>query len=522
MYKSNYSWDLERFVIEYKKIMGEMSMKLSKSKYTRFCQCPKMLWLDKNKPEVAVMDEALQKRFEEGNEVGDLAMGLLGNYVEVTTLHSDGSLNIPAMLAKTKSLVAAGEQNICEASFQAKNCFCAVDILHAENDGYAIYEVKSSTQISEVYLWDVAYQKWLLEQAGINVTGAYIVHIDNEYVKDGDIDIHKLFKIESVWEEIMPYCNLVEGNVVYAQEYMKQAEEPDMPLGGQCNNPYACAYWQYCSRNLPSPSVFDLYRMNFKKACEYYNSGIATFEDCLNSGIKLSEKQLTQIKHAQLELPTYVDKAGVQQFLNSLWYPLYFLDFETYQACVPLYDGTRPYQQVPFQYSLHYITVANGELKHKEFLADERHDSRRELAERLCEDIPLGACVLAYNKAFECTRITELAQTYPDLSDKLIHIKGNIRDLLDVFQGGYVYNRAMGGSFSIKSVLPAIFPDNPNLNYHNLEDVHNGSEAMGAYFELRKMEGEERERLRQSLLAYCKLDTMAMVMLWQRLKELAL
>lgn len=495
-------------------------MRLSKSKYTRFCQCPKMLWLDKNKPGLAVQDEALLKRFEEGNEVGDLAMGLLGDYVEVTTLNRDGTLNIPAMLAKTKTLVAAGAKNICEASFQAKNCFCAVDILHAENGGYAIYEVKSSTQISEVYLWDVAYQKWVSEQAGISVTGTYIVYINNEYVRDGEIDIRKLFKIQNVWEEIAPFYGLVEGNIARAREYMKQTEEPEMRIGCQCKNPYECAYWQYCSRNLPKPSVFDLYRISFKEACGYYNDGIASYDDCIKSGVKLSEKQLMQIKHAQLDLPTYVDKVGVQQFLNGLRYPLYFLDFETYQTCVPLYDGTKPFQQVPFQYSLHYITGANGNLQHNEFLADEREDPRRKLAERLCEDIPLGACVLAYNKAFECTRIKELAEAFPDLADKLLHIKDNIRDLLDVFQGGYVYNRAMGGSFSIKSVLPALFPDNPDLNYHNLADVHNGTEAMGAYLELRKTSGEERESLRKSLLAYCKLDTMAMVMLWQKLKEL--
>ncbi len=496
--------------------------KLSKSKYTRFCQCPKMVWLDKNKPYLAAEDEALKRRFEEGNEVGDLAMGLLGDYVEVTTLHGDGSLNIPAMLAKTREKVAAGERNICEASFQAKNCFCAVDILHPEGDGYAIYEVKSSTHTSEVYLLDVAFQKWVVEQAGLKVTGAYVVHIDDGYLRKGEIDIHKLFKIEDVLNSIQPYYDDVEGNVARAREYMRQIEEPEMKLGCQCNNPYACAYWHHCSRNLPSPSVFDLYRMSFERACEYYDGGIVTFEDCLRGGIKLTERQSTQIKYALDDLPTFVDKAGVKKFLESLWYPLYFLDFETFQTCLPPYDGLKPFQQVPFQYSLHYIAGANEELRHREFLADENCDPRRALAQRLCEDIPSGACVLAYNKAFECTRITELAKTFPDLADKLMHICGNIRDLLDVFQGGFVYDRAMGGSFSIKSVLPAMFPDDPNLNYHNLEDVHNGSEAMDAYLRLKKSGGEERKKIRENLLKYCKLDTLAMVKLWEKLKELTL
>ncbi len=353
-----------------------------------------------------------------------------------------------------------------------------------------------------------------------SVSDVYIVHIDHTYVRHGELDIHKLFKIVNVTQQILPFYLQVEENTAAAKKYIAQKEEPAMQIGKQCSNPYECVYWQYCAKDMPSPSVFDLYRMPGKKAWEYYRNGIATFDDAIREKIPLNDKQQRQIDFELLELPTHVDRFGIKSFLETLWYPLYFLDFETYQTCIPLYDGMKPYQQIPFQYSLHSLEYDGATLEHKEFLADENSDPRREIAERLIADIPDNVCVLAYNKAFECSRIKELAETFPDLAEKLLRIRDNIRDLLDVFRSGYVYDRAMGGSFSIKKVLPALFPNDPNLDYHNLMDVHNGGEATDTFLALRGMEKGERDRLRQSLLAYCGLDTLAMVMLWQRLREL--
>ena len=208
---------------------------------------------------------------------------------------------------------------------------------------------------------------------------------------------------------------------------------------------------------------------------------------------------------------------ALRDFLRQLRYPLYFLDFETMQPAIPQYVGTRPYAQIPFQYSLHYIEQEGGVLKHKEFLARSGTDPRRALAEQLCEDIPMNVCTTAYNKAFECTRLAELAEQFPDLAAHLLNIRDNIVDLLVPFQSGHYYNRAMGGSFSIKSVLPAIFPDDPSLDYHNLEGVHNGSEAMSIFPKIKDMPPEEQEKARHNLLKYCELDTYAMVKVWQAL-----
>ena len=213
------------------------------------------------------------------------------------------------------------------------------------------------------------------------------------------------------------------------------------------------------------------------------------------------------------------DKGGIQDVLNTLSYPIYFLDFETMQQVIPQFPGTKPYQQIPFRYSLHYIEVPGGELKHKEFVAEAGVDPRRAIAERLCKDIPWNICVTAYSKGIECGRLKELAAQFPDLSAHLLNIQDNIRDLLGPFQSGYYYNRAMGGSFSIKSVLPALFPDDPSLDYHNLEGIHNGSEAMTIFPKIKDMSPEEQIIARKNLLAYCKLDTYAMVKIWEALMK---
>ena len=245
-----------------------------------------------------------------------------------------------------------------------------------------------------------------------------------------------------------------------------------------------------------------------------YNAGILGYEDL--DGVPLTRIQKMQVAGA-LNGEVFIDKEGIRAFLDTLSYPLYYLDFETIQPPIPLYDGTHPYQQITTQYSLHVQEREGGELKHKEFLAESGTDPRRAIAERLCEDIPMNVCTLAYYKAFECTRIKELAETFPDLAEHLYNIRDHIVDLLVPFQSGFYYNRSMGGSFSIKSVLPAIFPDDPTLNYHNLEGVHNGGEAMTIFPKIKDMPPEEQQRARHNLLKYCELDTYAMVKVWEEL-----
>ena len=366
----------------------------------------------------------------------------------------------------------------------------------------------------------MAYQKFILTHCGINVTGTYLVCINSDYVLDGELDIHRLFQIQDISEAVAQEYAIVEIQVAKAKKMLAQKDvEPDEDLDNHCHKPYDCAFWKYCSRHLPEKSVFNLYRMNFGKKIEYYLHGVISFEQLKNE--TLNEKQQMQV-NCTLNDTIYINKVEIAKFLYTLSYPLYFLDFETMQPVVPEYQGTHPYQQIPFQYSLHYIEEEGGELMHKEFLGVSGEDPRRSIAESLCRDIPMDVCSTAYNKAFECTRLTELAESFPDLAEHLLNIRDHIIDLLVPFQSGWYYIPAMGGSFSIKSVLPALFPEDPELDYHNLAgSVHNGGEAMSIFPKIKDMTPEQQQAARKSLLEYCCLDTLAMVKVWQKLKEVS-
>jgi hypothetical protein len=505
---------------------------LSKSRYTAFCQCPKNLWLKVYKPQEATVDAGVQARFEQGNKVGDLAMQLFGDFKKVHAEKADKSLDLGKMVEQTRQWMEEGVENICEASFALEGHYCAVDILRKTKDGWAIYEVKSSSFPEfngqeaklEKYAPDIAYQKWLLTQRGVNVTGTYLVCLNSDYVRQGELDIQQLFVVNDLKEMVDNELLKVPARVSQALKVINSEQEPDLDLSEYCMKPYGCAFLDYCKRQhgISSPSVFDLYGVgfSFKKKLDSYHQGLVKFEDLRSTDI--GHIQNMQIE-AALTGKEFINPDGIRQFLNTLSYPLYFLDFETMQDAVPQYDGAKVYAQITFQYSLHIKTCADAPYDHKEYLApSDGKDPRRALAEQLCKDIPKDVCTLAYNKMFERGRIMELAKLYPDLSDYLTNIADHIIDLIDPFRAGDYYVPAMGGSFSIKSVLPALFPRDPELDYHNLDNrCQNGGDAMTIFPRIKDMEPEEAKAYRQALLNYCKLDTWAMVKVWEKLKTVA-
>ncbi len=509
---------------------------LSKSRYTAFSQCPKNLWLKVYKPEEATVDEALQARFEQGNVVGDLAMGLFGDYKEAHAKKPDGNLDLSKMVEQTKQWMQEGVDNICEASFSLEGHYCAVDILRKNGNGWDIYEVKSTsfpefngqeTKL-EKYAPDIAYQKWLLTQCGVNVTGTYLVCLNSDYVRHGDLDIQQLFVINDMKEMVDNEYLKVPARVSLAMKVIDNEQEPEIDLTEHCMKPYRCAFFDYCKRQhgIPSPSVFDVYGgkgrggFTFKKKLDCYNQGLITFDDLRTTDI--GHIQNMQIEGA-LTGKEFINPAGIREFLKTLSYPLYFLDFETMQDAIPQYEGAKVYAQITFQYSLHVKPSESAPYDHREFLApSDGKDPRRALADQLCKHIPKDVCTLAYNKQFECGRIRELATLFPNQSDHLLNIANNIKDLIDPFRDGDYYVPAMGGSFSIKSVLPALFPDDPELNYHNLDErCQNGGDAMTIFPRIKDMKPAEAEASREALLRYCKLDTWAMVKVWERLEQRA-
>ena len=489
---------------------------LTKSAYTDGVQCPKMLWMERHMPQefdASVLNDGVMQA---GAEVGDLARGYFGPHVEVPL---DGRR---AMAETTARLLAAGAPVVCEASFEQDGCFCSVDILRVEAGGVHVVEVKSSTHIKDVHYDDLAFQVWLLERCGLTVKSASLLHLDADYVRQGDLDLQRLFALADCTERVRALVLLVADEVARLKATLARPGEPQVAIGCQCKSPYECGYRGWCWRHVPKPSVFDLIRMNTQKALDLSARGVVTLADLLaEPGVSLSPRQFVQARCETEDLPEVVDRGEVARFVAGGVYPLSFLDFETAQPAVPLFDGTHPYQQIPTQYSLHVLREPGGELEHREYLAPHEGDPRRCVAERLVADVPATGTVYAYNMSFEKGRIKELAQAVPDLADRLLGISARMDDLIKPFQAGAYYARAMGGSNSIKAVLPALFPNDPELDYHNLEGVHNGSEAMAAFARMAAMMPTERAQTREQLLRYCELDTYAMVKIWRKLEEAA-
>ncbi len=490
-------------------------MNLSKSLYTRGLQCSKSLWLKKYKPEVLTPPDAQAKAiFETGDKVGALACELFPDGKKVPF---EGT-TFDEKIALTQQWIDEGIKNIYEATFNYDEVLVMVDILHINDDGSVeINEVKSSTEVKDVYLHDASIQYYVLNGLGFNVKKTNIVHINNKYVRGDELEIDKLFSIVDVSDEVL---DLQDDIPTYLQYFQKQLankdKEPDIDIGKQCTDPYPCDAMAYCWKHVPEYSIFNISRLKADKKFEMYHKQIIDFNQITDiSSFSISQQIQIQSEQTQEDI---INKDSIKAFIDTLTYPLYHLDFETFQQAIPEWKGISPFMQIPFQYSLH-IEHQDKPLEHKEFLAEEGIDPRYELAKRLVEDIPTDVTVLAYNMSFEKGVIQKLAAMFDEFSSHLMAIHGNIHDLMTPFQKKDYYTPAMKGSYSIKYVLPALVPEMARA-YKELDGVQNGGEAMQTYAKLAHMEDkEEVARLREALLRYCELDTMAMVKVLKKLKE---
>ena len=488
-------------------------MNLSKSKYTLGVRCYKLLWLSMFKKEEASEVES-DSVLESGNLVGELARHLFGD----TYTLIDFDKGFDNMIKDTIIALEDSPNIICEASFAYDNNFCSIDILKNDSDGVEVYEVKSSTDIKDIYIDDISYQVWVLKKNGLKVKNAYIVYVNSDYIKDGELDIHKYFKIKNVTNILN--LDVVLENITKFKDILRNKTEINTDLSLSCKNPYPCPFFSYCTRSLPRPNVFDVGCSTFfSKKLDMYYQGKVTYEELLKTNA-FSDKAREQMMFELYDLEPKIDKPSIKSLLDSFTYPLYFLDFESYQEAIPKIDGTRPYQQICFQYSLHYYLEEGGKLYHKEYLScDYDGNPMYGLSKQLCDDIPLNSCILVYNDSFEKTRLKEMALLFPDYSSHLLNIRDGIKDLLPPFKNHQYYVKEMYGSASIKKVLPALFPNDKTLDYHNLEDVHKGDEASNAYLSLSKLSKDKEEKLRTNMLKYCWLDTYAMVKIYNKLKE---
>ena len=490
---------------------------LSKSKYCRCIQCQKILWLEKYKPECATPEDKTVI-FENGHQVGELAKGLFGDYEDIPF-----DRTISPMIEQTEELMPNKPNIITEASFDYDHNFCSVDILKNDLDGVEIYEVKSSTKVKDIYLDDAAYQYYVLSNLGYNVKKVCIVYVNNEYVK-GELpveeELDEYFNIEDVTAIALSKQDEIRENIDEINRFMEQygkENEPPTYLEPKCFDPYSCDFWEYCTQDLPKPNVFDVSGMWRSKKFEKYNEGKVSFEDLLYED--LNPKYTEQIDFEVNDRDPKINKAAIARTLDSLEYPLYFIDYETYNLPIPEVEGTKPYQQLPFQYSLHIIDE-DGNCEHKEFLAEvDDEDFIRHFAESMISNLPEDGSIIVYNKSFESSVNRKIGELYPEFADEMARINHNMVDFMVPFKNRDYYMKEMEGSYSIKYVLPALYPNDSELDYSNLPLVHNGGEASENFISLRNKSKEEQEEIRNGLLVYCGLDTYAMVKIWEKFKE---
>ena len=487
---------------------------LSKSSYIKGLQCEKHLYLYKyHYEEMDELTEMQKAIFKRGTNVGVLAQELFpGGEVAAT----GDPPNFEKALKKTEELIQSGAKVIYEAAFQFEQVLSIADIFVKDDDSWKIYEVKSSTSVSETYFNDAALQYYVISNLGIKVKDFSIVFINNQYIRNGELDLKELFTIESVLELILPLQESVEENVRRFKKVLSQRRIPDIDIGEHCYNPYICGFFNYCRKHIPENSIFDFSGMHLSKKYDLYREGIIKMED-VPGNYPLNKNNKLQLDVYKSRKPV-IDRNEINNFLDDLTYPLYFMDFETFQPAVPLFDNSKPYQQIPFQYSVHFKGKKDGEIKHFEFIGDSGIDPRIKFIEGLLKNTNHdNGDIIVYNKAFEITRLKEIVRDFPQYADDIEKLILRIKDLMIPFQRRYYYTPEMRGSYSIKSVLPALVPE---LSYSNLE-INEGGLASIAYESIQtETDLMFIADIKEQLLKYCKLDTIAMVRILEKLEEL--
>lgn len=487
-----------------------MELRLSKSKYLAGMQCIKRLWLQFYKPDKAVPPSPAQQRiFDQGTAVGELARkSFPGGRLILAAYYETAKA-----LEQTEQALQAGIVDLFEPCFVFANTVVRVDVLHRNADStYDIVEVKSTTGAHPEHIWDLAIQTFVLEGCGLPVRSTRIMHLDRACRYP---DLSNLFTTTDLTQEVRDHLQVVPDNLSQFNTTIYSETEPSNTIGSYCSRPYECPFRAYCfnQADVPTISIFNIPRLGSDKLDSMIASSILSLET-VPADLSLSDTQREFID-LYVRGTKRVDIPGIKTMLSGLTYPLYFLDFETDSPAVPWLVGLGPYHKFPFQFSLH-ILDQGGSLSHTDYLHTEASDPRAPLAEALLSAIGSTGTIVAYNASFEKSVIESLATALPELSYRLRSLTPRFWDLLDIFRKHYI-DPAFGGSNSIKAVLPILCPD---LSYKDL-DVQDGSSAQVAWLELIKTDDcDMRRRLTDQLKAYCYMDTLAMVRIYQQLQSL--
>jgi hypothetical protein len=483
---------------------------LSKSKYLAGLQCHRYLWKQVHEPQlIPEVDAATQFTFDQGHLVGEYAKQLFPDGIDIP--RDDFMYNIAA----TRKLLAE-RKPLFEAGILAGRLYCRLDILDPANeDEWDIIEIKSGTSAKDVYIDDVSFQKFCCEKAGLKIRTCQLGFINNQYVKNGDIDPRELFVLEDISDQVEEAGAGMEDRIHQLMEVILSRTRPEAAIGQHCLAPYECPLRTECWGFLPENSVFDL-RGGKTAQLSLFEQGILSIKD-IPDNHPLSRQQQIQ-KECVMTGNVHVEKEEIQRFLNELKYPLYYLDFETFGPAIPLYDGTRPYQNIPFQFSLHVVGHPASEPVHHSFLAEGTDDPRPSVLRELRRLLGSQGSIIAYNAGFEEGVLRELVEAFPEYTAWLDGILPRMVDLLHPFTNFHYYNASQKDTASLKKVLPAV----TGKGYEEM-GIGNGMDASISFarITLGNVAEEEVARIRADLLKYCKLDTEGMIWIIAKLKELS-
>ena len=498
-------------------IPATFSMTLTKSEYLLFLKHRAWLWLKKyDRAKLPPVDANTQAIFDAGNKLEDYAEKLfpgatrLGfeNYNEYTTLAQ-----------RTKKAISEGAKVLFQARFDAGNLICLTDVVEFTSPkSLNLYEIKSSTKPKDEHEYDLAFQCEVLQGAGYTVEKVFVMHVNREYVRQGVIDPSQLLTTVDISEKVRAKAELTKQHIQDAFRVMESQTIPDI-------SPRFCRLqslqdWLPIFRSLrevPECSIYDLASIDAKLVGLLEDQEIQYLKEIPDS-IPLSEKQLRQVQ-AVKNATHAVQKENIKKFLDSLEYPLYFFDYETCADVIPPYDGVRPYQQVPSQYSLHIVECPGGDVRHTEYIHRTPDHPGEALSAALQKDIGPTGSVIVWYAPFETGRNAELGELLTSYTDFFLNLNGRVVDLMLPFSEGMYVDPKFMGSASIKKVLPVLVPE---LSYKKLA-VQEGLTAQRLWMEA-VLQGKgsptEQEQLFSDLLTYCELDTFAMVKIYEKLLQI--
>jgi hypothetical protein len=462
------------------------------------------------------MDPATQAIFDTGHEFEQYAEALFPGGVILGFNDYDEYISLPD---RTTQALDEGILTIFQGRFEHEQLTFICDVIqvvgHMEVD---LIEIKSSTSAKPEHVVDLAFQMVVLEKCGYSVRNISVIHVNNQYVRSGAVDAKSITARTDVTESVKAARESTLQKIDEALEVLALTECPDVsPLHADSKS---FGEWLDIYKHLKNPkpgSIFDLCQMDAKTLQNLQASNITRIKD-IPADFVLKPKQRLQVEALRQGHPT-IQADKIKEFLGSFEYPLYFFDYETLGSLVPYFDGLKPYQQLPFQYSLHILDSPDSELRHEEFLHRDSANPAQPLTEALISHIGNKGTIITWNMGFEKNCNNLIGSLLPEHAEFYENLNSRIVDLMTPFSKNWFVDADFCGSASIKKVLPVLVPE---LS-HKMLDISDGSTAQRLWMEavLDGKRPDEKEKILADLLDYCKLDTLAMVEIWRVLSKLS-